>query len=220
MCGRWATADRPALSALLLTLALWTHGDALFFVAPVTVLITQRRWLVVPIASYAVWLVTIGGSSIRPMDDGPTAEVCDAAHRIHRGRRGRLRRDSRARHCGDGPRRATGAARDPSRFVVAGLVGFASVVLILTIGRAQFGPDQAEAPRYIYAALPFVLMTLTGIRAVPRPVWAAGLVLAIALNVWALPRGVAIYQAFLAYDRSITLDQRLMPFVLNGSLEP
>ena len=84
--------------------------------------------------------------------------------------------------------------------------------IILAIGRAHFGPDQALAPRYIYVAFPFILMTLTGLRGIRREVWGLAFVLSLTLNVWALPRGVAIYQAFLTYDRSIPLEERLAPF--------
>ena len=100
----------------------------------------------------------------------------------------------------------------PSRMVFAGLLGLAATIAILTFGRAYLGPEQAEAPRYVYVAFPFVMMVLTGVRRVPRPAWAALFAIALALNIWALPRGVAIYQAFLGFDRSQTMDERLAPF--------
>ena len=63
-------------------------------------------------------------------------------------------------------------------------------------------------------------MTLTGIRGVSRPVWVAAFALALVLNVWALPRGVAIYQTFLTYDRSLTTEERVAPFLAEGQLRP
>jgi hypothetical protein len=212
--GAWALvmADRPAVCAVLLTLALWTSGNGLFYLAPAAVLIARRRWLILPVASYAVWFVMVGRESVPVPPVGP---FLDYAVRLIGSVVGGA--------AGFGPaagvvilglvvaglvaQRAT-----PSRFVVAGLVGLASMALILAFGRAHFGPEQAEAPRYIYVALPFVLLTLTGVRGVPRSVWATVFALALALNVLALPRGVAIYHAFLNYDRSLTIEQRLAPF--------
>ena len=50
-----------------------------------------------------------------------------------------------------------------------------------------------------------------GVR-LPRPAWTVLFATAFALNVAALPRGVAIYHAFLDYDRSIPLEERLAPY--------
>jgi hypothetical protein len=103
------------------------------------------------------------------------------------------------------------AIRHPSRYVVAGAVGLASQVFILTLSRAQFGAGQAEAPRYIYVAAPFLFLLLSGIR-LPRPVWAALFAVAMGLNIAAFPRGVATYEALGTYDRTLTIDQKLEPF--------
>ena len=103
------------------------------------------------------------------------------------------------------------ALRRPSRYVLAGAAGLASQVIILGLTRAHFGADQAEAPRYIYVAAPFVFLILSGVR-LPRPVWAAAFAVALTLNILALPRGVAIYEAFGAYDRTLTIDQKVQQF--------
>jgi putative exporter of polyketide antibiotics len=68
------------------------------------------------------------------------------------------------------------------------------------------------APRYIYVAMPFISMVLTGLPRLPRVVWLVLFIFALVSNLVALPRGVAIYEAFLHYDRSIPLEQRLAPF--------
>ena len=96
--------------------------------------------------------------------------------------------------------------------VLAGAAGLAAQFVILAIGRAHFGVEQAEAPRYIYVAAPFVFMLLPAFRWVPKTVWVIAFAVALVLNLNALPRGVAIYHAFLNYDRSLTLEQRLAPF--------
>ena len=215
--GVWAlvAADRPMLSAGLLTAALWTQGDALFYVAPVALLIADRRWLALPVVSYAAWLLLVGRESVPLPPPGPFLEYVV-----------RLVGSVVGGAAGFGPLAglvvggliagALVARRTmPSRFVVGGILGLASMAIVLAIGRAHFGPEQAEAPRYIYVGLPFVLMVLTGIRA-PRPAWAAAFALALALNVWALPRGVAIYSAFLNYDRSLTMEERLAPFQIDA----
>ena len=52
------------------------------------------------------------------------------------------------------------------------------------------------------------------------PALSCAISLAQLVNVWALPRGVAIYQTFLAYDRSQTMEERLAPFVPAGTPSP
>ena len=89
--------------------------------------------------------------------------------------------------------------------------GFSEFV-ILAIGRAHFGASQAEAPRYIYVAAPFIFMLLPAFRWVPKAAWVVAFTTAMLLNLNALPRGVAIYHAFLNYDRSQTMEERLAPY--------
>ena len=212
--GVWAlvVADRPAACAALLTAALWTTGNGLFFLAPAAVLMTRRRWLLLPVGSYAAWFLAVGRESIPLPSMGPFLDYA-----------ARLAGSMVGGAAGFGPGVgliilglvAAGLVVQrtrPSRFVVAGILGFASQMVILAVGRAHFGAGQAEAPRYIYVALPFVLMTLTGLHRVRREVWVGAFALSLVLNMWALPRGVAIYHAFLNYDRSIPLEQRLAPF--------
>lgn len=211
--GIWAmvAAHRPPASAALLTAALWTSGSALFFIAPVAVLIVSRRWLALPLGTYAAWILVIGRESV-PVPD-PGSYIAYAATGVGSAVGGiagfgvvagwvitlgllvMLSRSGR-----------------PSAVVVAGILGLVSEFAILAFGRAQFGPQQAEAPRYIYAAAPFVLIALTGINGIRREVWAGAFAVAWVLNISALPRGVALYHSFLNYDRSISLEQRLEPF--------
>jgi hypothetical protein len=208
--GVWAmaSADRPALAALLLTAALWTQGDGLFYLAPTAVLLGRRWWVVAfPIATYAVWYATVGHGAVTT--SGPFLEY---ALRLTGSVFGGVSGVGWLVGLAVGALIVVGLAiRRPSRFVLAGVIGLASQVAILSISRAHFGPEQAEAPRYIYVAAPFVFLMLSGIR-LPRPVWAGVFAVALALNILALPRGVAIYHAFLNYDRSITLEERLAPF--------
>ena len=211
--GVWAlvVADRPAACAALLTAHFGPRATACSF-APAAVLMTRRRWLLLPVGSCAAWFLAVGRESVPLPTAGPFLDYA-----------ARLAGSVVGGAAGFGPGvglmilglAAAGLVVQrtrPSRFVVAGILGFASQMVILAVGRAHFGAGQAEAPRYIYVALPFVLMTLTGLHRVRREVWVGAFALSLVLNIWALPRGVAIYHAFLNYDRSIPLEQRLAPF--------
>ena len=66
--GVWAmaNANRPWWAALLLTTALWTHGDGPFYLAPTAVLLGRRWWVVaVPIATCLGWYVVAGHHALR-----------------------------------------------------------------------------------------------------------------------------------------------------------
>jgi hypothetical protein len=207
--GVWAMAtDRPWLSALLLTAALWTQGDSLFYIAPVAVMLGRRWWFVAfPVATYAVWYLLIG--RVSATDEGPYVEYA-------------LRLIGSVFGGVSGVGWLLGLAvtagivgglvwRRPSRFVVAGAVGLLSAVVILSIGRAHLGPGQAESSRYIYAAAPFVFLLLSGIR-LPRMAWGTLFAVALTLNVLALSRGVAVFQAVEAYDQTVSIDVKLEPW--------
>ncbi len=208
--GVWAMAcgDRPVWAALLLTMALWTNGDGLFYLAPTAVLLGRRWWVVaIPIAAYAPWYVLMGRGPATI--DGPFLEY---ALRLTGSVFGGVSGVGWLFGLAVGAGVLGGLAiRRPSRFVVAGVVGLLSQVAILAIGRAHFGPWQAEASRYVYVAAPFVFLMLSGIR-LPRPVWAGVFAVALTLNILALPRGVAIHHESVDYDRSITIEERLAPF--------
>lgn len=210
--GIWAmaTTDRPWLSAILLTAALWTAGSGLFFVAPVALLIKDRRWLLVPLVTYGLWLAFVGREYIPFPGAGPyLAFAATGIGSAFGGAAGLgvvsgwiivalvgvlLARSGR-----------------PSRAVVAGLVGLLCAFAVLALGRAHLGPHQAETSRYVYAALPFVLMTLTGVR-VRRTIWTGVFIVAVTLNIAALARGVAVFEGVRDFDRTLTMEQRLAPF--------
>ncbi len=203
--GVWAmvASDRPWLAAVLLTGALWTQGDGLFYIAPVAILLGRRWWVVAfPVATYAAWFLLADRGTVTV--GGPFLEYAV-----------RLVGSVVGGVAGVGPLPGLAvlalivvAIRHPSRFVVAGAVGLASQVVILTLSRAHFGPEQAEAPRYIYVAAPFVFPLLSGIR-LPRPAWGALFAVALTLNILALPRGVAYYETFGAYDRTLPIDVKV-----------
>lgn len=212
--GVWAlvVSERSAWCAVLLTAALWTQGNGLFFLVPAAILMPRKRWLLLPIGTYAAWFLAIGRESAPGLAPGP---FVDYAIRLAGSVTGGAVGVGYTAGLAIFVSIAVGLAIQrtvPPRFVVAGLLGLGSQIIVLAIGRAHFGLDQALAPRYIYVAFPFILMTLTGLRGIRREVWGLAFVLSLTLNVWALPRGVAIYQAFLTYDRSIPLEERLAPF--------
>jgi len=208
-------ADRPWLSAILLTASIWTQSDGLFFLVPVAILIRSRLALILPVGSYLAWLVLVGRQYVPSPTPGPYIDY--VVHGLGAAFGG-----------------ATGVAL-PIGILVAGLValvigvtairnghlepivlaglaGLASEFVLLAIGRAHFGPSQAEAPRYIYVAAPFIFMLLPAFRWVPKVAWVAMFIVALVLNLNALPRGVAIYHAFLNYDRSQTMEERIEPY--------
>jgi hypothetical protein len=96
--------------------------------------------------------------------------------------------------------------------VLAGLAGLLVEYAALAIGRAQYGPLQAEESRYVYVAAPFIMLILTAMPRLPRIAWVAAFSFALFFNLVALPRGVATYEAYLVHDRSLPLEQRLAPF--------
>lgn len=215
--GTWALvlAQRPWWSALLLTAAVATHSPGLFFVAPLAILIRRRVPLILPIGLYVVWLSLVGRESIPFPGAGPyIAYAATMLGSVAGGLSGVGLPAGFAVAAAYPVALATQAWRDRGldRFVIAGLAGLASGVVILAFGRAHFGPEQATASRYIYASAPFVLMTLTAFRSVPPSIWSVLFAISFVANVATLPHGVALYQAFLRYDRSIPLEQRLAPF--------
>jgi hypothetical protein len=215
--GIWAlvAADRPWLAAVLLTGAVWTQSDGLFYLAPAAILMRSRIPLVLPIGSYVVWLLLVGREAIPPPGPGPYVEyMVTGVGSAFGGVTGV------GLPLGILVAIVVGAAvladslrsRRVEPIVLAGLAGLAGEFFILTVGRAHFGVQQAEAPRYIYVAAPFIFMLLPAFRWVPARAWVVAFFLAFVLNVNALPRGVAIYHAFLNYDRSLTMEQRLAPW--------
>jgi hypothetical protein len=203
--------DRPWLSAALLTAALWTQGSGLFYVAPVALLIHARRWLLLPLITYGAWLLLIGRDAVPFPDVGPYLLFM-------------------ATGLGSAVGGLVGVGfvpgfmiaglitallildRPPSRFVVAGILGLAIELAILAIGRAQIGPEQAASSRYVYAAMPFIFMILTGVHRVPPLVWASLFAVALTLNIVLIPQGVAVHAAYLQYEQTLTPDQRAAPY--------
>ncbi len=220
--GVWAlvAADRghPWIAAALGTASIWTQSDGLFFLLPLFVLLRNRVPLVMPLVTYGAWYLVIGRGTV-PLTLGGDY-LAYAVTAVGSGVGGVL---------GIGAVLGLGAAiaaavwlgarvvlhgRDGrlEPIVLAGIAGLFFEYAILTVARAHFGADQALAPRYVYAAAPFLFMLLPGLPRLPRAVWAAIFVFALGTNLLAIPYGVATYQAFLHYDRSLTLEQRLAPF--------
>jgi hypothetical protein len=214
--GIWAlvAASRAPLAAALLTVAVWTTGAGLFFVLPVAVLVQQRRWLAVPLLTYAAWFLLARPTLTAPPDVGSFlaygATVVGSAFGGVTGA-GPVLGGLVALAVGVALSRAAGRGPLP-RIALAGLAGLVGGAVILAVGRAHFGWEQALAPRYIYLGAPFIFMLLPALRIGWRPAWGALFALALAANIAALPYGVALYHAFLNYDRSIPLEQRLAPF--------
>jgi hypothetical protein len=213
--GALIVAERPWQAAVLLTASIWTQSNGLFFVIPLAILMRNRVALVLPIGSYLAWLVLVGRQYINSPGSGPYVEYL--VHGVGAAFGGVT---GVALPMGLVVAVVVGAtiaartirSRHIEPIVLAGLAGLASEFVVLAIGRAHFGPSQAEAPRYIYVATPFIFMLLPAFRWVPRVAWIGLFSVALVLNLNALPRGVAIYHAFLNYDRSRPMEERIAPF--------
>ncbi len=223
--GLWAlvVADRPWLSALLLTLSIAMSSVGLFYVLPVALMIRSRVWVALPVLLYLAWFVLVGRQSVPLPPVGPyVAYALTGLGAAFAGVSGLglgivdevgalLGLALAALVIGVLGWRFVRGPRPPA-IVLAGLAGLASEYAILAFGRAQFGADQALISRYIYAAAPFVLLLLPGLPRMPRAVWVAVFVIALIANVSAIPRGVAIHEALLRLEQTIPLDQRLAPY--------
>jgi hypothetical protein len=183
---------RPGVAAALLTVAMATSGASLAFLVGtgVHLLLTRPRalpWLLVPTGLYLAWYVAFGASGIAalrsPSLDGVPAYVAVGLTAA-----------------------AAGAVGTTTPLV--GLVGCVALVVaalrlwpvppialalmaagvafffIAGLVRAELGPEQAAAPRYVYIVAPaFLVAGAILLARLPRPAgaWLGAAVLAFAL---------------------------------------
>ncbi|MEP6639119.1 MAG: hypothetical protein ABJC39_07195 [Chloroflexota bacterium] len=157
---------RPAIAAVLLTLGLFTSGSSLAFLVAtgVHLLLVRPRalaWLALPVGLYLAWYVGYGAGHIlamrSPSLDGVPAYVAWGLAASAAGIMGSAEP-------------AVGVvvlvaltiglawARTVSPLVVAMLVSSVAFFAIAGLVRAQLGPEQATASRYVYVAAPGLLI--------------------------------------------------------------
>ncbi len=158
---------RPAAAAVLLTIALATSGIALAFLAATALhlLLTRWRalvWLALPVGLYLGWLVLFGAQRMvalrEPSLDGVPEYVMAGLAASAGGAIG-----SAAPVVGQAALLALafglGWARKVSPVVLSLLLSSVAFFFFAGLVRAQLGPEQAAAPRYVYVAAPGFLIT-------------------------------------------------------------
>ena len=183
---------RPAVAAILLTVALATSGVGLAFLCGTALhlLLTRPRalvWLALPVGLYLGWLVLFGAQRMvalrEPSPDGVPEYVLSGLAASAAGAIG-----SASAIVGQLALLALafglGWARKVSPVVLSLLVSSVAFFAIAGLVRAQLGPEQAAAPRYVYVAAPGLLITGAVLLARLRRPWRNAIgatVLAVAL---------------------------------------
>ena len=189
---------RPAVAAILLTLALATSGASLAFLVATGfhLLLTRPRallWLLLPVGLYLGWYVVFGASGITalrsPSLQGVPEYVLSGLTASAAGAIG-----STSTVVGQVVLLAIafglGRARSASPVVLALLASGVAFFAIAGLVRAQLGAEQATASRYVYIVAPTFLIAGTVLLArIRRPL---GTVVGVAVLVVALVGNVAL----------------------------
>lgn len=150
---------RPAIAAMLLTVAVATQGVGLFYLVATGIRLIDRRsvaWLALPAVVYGAWFLAYG---LDAMDQHGPGDLLSVPAYVVFGLTGSFGQ-------GDPVIGAVVIAvialvirrRARDRLVIASLGGLVSMFALTGIVRAQLGPEQALASRYFSVALPFVLV--------------------------------------------------------------
>jgi hypothetical protein len=208
---------RPAVAAILLTIALSTSGVGLaFFVGTgVHLLLTRPRalpWLLIPLGLYLVWFVLFATSSVAPGLNGMVEYVLTGLTASAAGALG-----STSLVVGSIALLALafglGRAWPIPSVVLAMLASSVAFFVIAALVRAQLGPEQATASRYVYVAAPaFLIAGAVLLARIPRPagavIGAVVLALALAGNVVLLVESHDRLLSKVACERALTPLQR------------
>jgi hypothetical protein len=183
---------RPGLAAGLLVVAMATSGASLAFLVGtgVRLLLTRPRavlWLLVPTGLYLAWYVAYGAAGVSalrsPSLDGVAPYVAVGLAAAAAGAVGTTLAVIGAVVCLAIVAGLWWARPIPS-VVLALLAAGVAFYLIAGTVRAELGPDQAAAPRYLYIVAPaFLVAGAFLLSRLPRPAGAriAAVVLAVAL---------------------------------------
>jgi hypothetical protein len=183
---------RPALAAVLLTVAMATSGASLafFFGTGLVLLLTRPRglvWLLIPAALYLAWYVAFGASGVTalrsPSLDGVPAYVAVGLAASAAGALGTTTPLVGLVAC---VAIAVAVVRywPVSPIVLSLLVAGVAFFVIAGTVRAELGPEQAAAPRYVYIVAPaFLVAGAVLLARLPRPAGAriGAVILALAL---------------------------------------
>lgn len=185
---------RPAVAAILLTLALATSGGALAFLVGTCVhlLMTRPRalpWLLLPVGLYLGWFLVFATSAVSPGVQGVLEYVLSGLTASAAGALG-----STATIVGEVALLALafglGRARSVPPVVLALLVSGVAFFAIAGLVRAQLGAEQATAPRYVYIVAPSILIAGAVLLArIRKPL---GTIVGVAVLVVALVGNVAL----------------------------
>jgi hypothetical protein len=170
---------RPAVAAILLTVALATSGVGLAFAAGtgLHLLLTRPRalvWLLLPAGLYGIWLVAYGASAIAPPQVFGVVEYVmtglDASAAGAVGMTSLVAGEIVLLALAVG----FGWFRSISPVVLSLLVSGVAFFTVAGLARAGLGPEQATASRYVYVVAPqIVIAGAVLIARIRRPVGAA-----------------------------------------------
>ena len=208
---------RPAVAAVLLTIALATSGAAFAFLVGTGLHLALTRpralaWLALPVGLYLVWLVTFGATRMvamrSPSLDGVPEYVLAGLVASAAGVLGSV-----LPVVGSVALLALafgiGWARGLPPVVLALLVSSVAFFFFAGLVRAELGAEQAAAPRYIYVAAPGLLIAGAVLLArIPRPwreiVGVAVLTVALVGNVVLLVDSHDRFMSHIECERSMT----------------
>jgi hypothetical protein len=185
---------RPAVAAILLTVALATSGVGLAFVVGtgLHLLLTRPRalpWLFLPVGLYLGWYLLFATSAVSAGVNGLVEYVLTGLYASAAGALG-----STALVVGQVALLALalglGRAWSVPPVVLALLASGVAFFVIAGLVRAQLGAEQATAPRYVYIAAPSLIIAGTVLLArIPKPL---GNVAGVAVLVVALVGNVGL----------------------------
>jgi hypothetical protein len=166
---------RPAVAAVLLTIALATSGASLAFVVGTALhlVLTRPRalpWLLLPLGLYGAWYLLFATSAVSPGLTGLAEYVLTGLEASAAGALG-----STSLVLGAVALLALafglGRAGRVPPVVVSLLVSGVAFFVIAGLVRAQLGAEQATAPRYVYIVAPSIVIAGAVLLArIPRPV--------------------------------------------------
>jgi hypothetical protein len=169
---------RPGLAAALLTVSLATSGASLAFLVGtgVHLLLTRPRaivWLLIPTGLYVAWYVAYGSSGIAalrsPSLDGVVPYVATGLAASAAGALGTTLIIAGQLAC---VAIAIAAVRfwPLSPIVLSLMIAGVAFFFIAGLVRAELGPEQAAAPRYVYIVAPaFLVAGAVLLARLPRP---------------------------------------------------
>ena len=218
---------RPAVAAILLTIALATSGASVAFLVGTAVHLALTRpralvWLVLPIGLYLAWYLVFATSAISPGLHGLVEYVLTGLSASAAGALG-----STALIVGQVALlalvlalfMALGRAWTVPPVVLALLASGVAFFVIAGLVRAQLGAEQATAPRYVYIVAPSLIVAGTVLLArIRKPL---GDVVGVAVLVVALAGNVALM--FETHDRlasKIECEKSMTPIARGSAGNP